>query len=177
MDLVNIAIIIGTLVFILMLWIAVGVRHLKHLLREIDEQWEFVDERVRKRHNLIPNLVEALKKYDFCDPQEMDYIVKERSLATREYFPTAKKMEYEHDLSSRLNKLMDLPKDHKELLQDMHFLELRTEIDDVEQDIDGRAKKFNEMVRFYNAHRSSVVLNPLSKVFGFKPVNIFEIET
>ena len=177
MDAVNIAILVGTVVFLILLWIAVGVRHLKSLLHELDDQWEMVDEQVRKRHNLIPNLVETIRKYDFCDDKFMEKLIGERSLAVKEYYPGAKKMEHEHDLTTSINHLIGLSKPHKDLLQDTNFLELRTEIDDIEMDIESRSKKFNEMVRYYNRHRDSALLRPLSKVFGYEIVHIFEVET
>ncbi len=176
MDFVNILIIGSAVVLILVLWAIVGVRHLKHLCSEIHYQWKILDEGLRKRHNLLPNLIETVRSVLQGQDELMEQVIKERMKAAKEYFPGAKKIELEHDLSKTIDKVIDLGRSHQELGKNTNFLELRKEIDDLEKNIEMKAGKYNKMVRAYNRHRRAVLLKPLSFVFKFKAENIFEVE-
>lgn len=176
MDLINILIIVSTVVLLLVLWIVVGVRHLQHLKIEIKDQWELLDESLRKRQDLLPNLIETARIY-FQDREELiEKLVVDRHNAALEYFPGAKKIELEHELSMSINKIMDLAKQNAEFAKDTNFLELKTEIEDLENNIELKSRKYNEMVRYFNNHRDMFMLKPIAAIFGFGMMNIFEVE-
>lgn len=176
MELVDILIIVGVVVLILIFWLIVGARHLKYLKKEVESQWEIVDESIRRRHNLIPNLVETIRMYDQNQEKLVEQVINERIPAAREYSPGAKKIEYEHDLSKTIEKIIDFGKISEGISKDTNFLEIRKEIYDLENDIELKTAKYNEMVRYYNKHRNLFLLLPLSLVFGYKVMNIFEFE-
>ena len=176
MDLINTLVIVSAFVIIFLLWVAVGVRHLKRLHNEIVGQWELVDEGLRKRHDLLPNLIETVRRFTDKQEERIARTVAIRREAAFEKKPSAKKIELEHDLSLVINELVDLGSDLKDLKRDTNFLELRKNIDDLEQNIEDRTGKYNNMVRHYNKHRRLVLLRPLAAVWGFSRVNIFEIE-
>ncbi|MFH1284712.1 MAG: LemA family protein [Candidatus Peregrinibacteria bacterium] len=176
MSLTNILIIVSAVVLILLLWIIVGVRNFKRLKREIKGQWEIVDEGLRKRHDLLPNLIETVREYDKGHEELLERMIKERTRAAKEYNPGAEKIEYEHDLSATIDEVIALGKGVKDLGTDTNFLELRKEIDGIEQNIIAQTKKYNEMVRAYNKQRNLIFLRPLAAIFGFEVMNIFEVE-
>lgn len=176
MNLINILIIVSAAAVIFLLWIIVGTRYLQNLRHGIREQWDFIDESLRKRHDLIPNLVETIRWYLQNQEELIGKFVVDRSLAAKEYFPGPKKIELEHELSMTINKAIDLGNMNKELASDTNFLELRTEIDDLEKNIEEKTKKYNEMARYYNRHREIILLLPLALIFRFKRENIFEVE-
>lgn len=176
MEIVNILIVVSAVIIILILWAIVGLRHLKHLRREIHDQWEILDESLRKRHNLLPNLIETIRKFSPGQENLLQQMIQERIKAVKEYYPGAAKIEYEHDLSQTINKIIDLGRSNQELSKDTNFLELRKEIDDLEKNIVEKTNKYNEMTRYYNRHRKILLLKPISAVFGFKMENIFEVE-
>lgn len=176
MDLINILILASAIVVLLLLWLIIGVRHLKHLRGEVANQWELVDEGLRKRQDLIPNLVETVKVFVPNQEQFLEQVIQERQKAAREYQPGARKIEYEHDLSVSLGKIFDMRKDFRELGTDTNFLELKKEIFDLSQNAQEKTKKYNEMVRYYNKHRKSFLLGPIAKVFKYGNLDIFEVE-
>ena len=176
MELVNIFIVASAVVVILLLWIVVGVRHLKHLKKDVYDQWELVDQNLRKRQDLVPNLIETVRMYDQSQEELIERFIKERQTAARLYIPGAKKIEYEHDLSITINKIMDLCKENHELARDTNFLEIRKEINDLEENAIEKTNQHNKMVRSYNNHRKSLLLLPLATVFGYDQLNIFEVE-
>lgn len=176
MDLTNILIIVSAVVFILLLWAISGLRHFRYLKKSIENQWEIVMNSLNKRQDLLPNLVESVKSFSDEKVELLEQLTKERALAAREYSSTARKVEYEHDLSISINKVIDFGNTREEMAQDTNFLELRKDLDDVGKGIEMNSKKYNEMVRYYNKHRQLLFLLPLAIVFGFHTVNIFEIE-
>lgn len=176
MELINILIIGSAVVLLLALWVIVGVRHLKGLKIRISEEWEIVGEGLRKRHDMLPNLIETVRRFSPDQESMLQKMINERTLASREYGASGKKIEYEHDLSKRIDKVFDLGRSFQELSKDTNFLELRKKIDDLEINIEEKTKIFNKMVRYYNRHRKNLLLLPLAAVWGFKPENIFEVE-
>jgi len=174
--LVNILIVIGSLIILAMLWAIVGVRHLKFLKVSVDEHWELIDEKLRKRHGLVPNLVETIRMFTKDEEEIVKKLMKERMLAAKEYLPTAKKIEYEYDLTRTINDIFNLGNKYSDLRMDTNFLELRKDIDDVEAVLQERTTTYNEMIRQYNRHINFIILKPLAKIFGYNPANIFEVE-
>jgi LemA protein len=174
--LVNILIVIGSLIILSMLWAIVGVRHLRFLKEGVDEHWELIDEKLRKRQALIPNMVETIRMFTKDEEELIKNLMKERMLAAKEYFPTAKKIEYEYDITQTINDFFNLANKYSDLNMDTNFLELRKEIDDVESILEQRTTTYNEMIRQYNKHLNSFILKPLGKIFGYHSANIFEVE-
>lgn len=172
----EILITVSTIGFLLILWLIVGMRHLSNLQKLVKEQWEVVDESVRLRHNLLPNLIETVRNFDSGQEELLEKLINERMRAAKEYFSGMKKIEYEHDLSGTINNVIDFGKKQGELGKSTNFLEIKKDISDTELDIVTRSKKFNEMVRSYNKSRNSFFMLPISAIFGFKSMNIFEVE-
>lgn len=175
-EFINILIIGSAVVLLLVLWVIVGVRHLRGLRRGIREEWEILDEGLRKRHDILPNLIETVSRFSTDQESLLQKMIDERAKAAREYGTGGKKIEYEHYLSKTIDKVIDLGRSVVELSKDTNFLELRKEINDLEQNIEQKSKKYNGMVRYYNRHRSWILLWPLAAIFRFGVENIFEIE-
>lgn len=176
MGLTNILILVSAVVLLLALWIIVGVRHLKYLKSEIREQWELLDEGLRKRHDLLPNLIETVKIYDQKSEDLFEKVILDRRNAAMENSRGAQKIVVEHDLSADINAAIDLDKTNVDLAKDTNFLELKTEINDLENNIVQKTEKYNQMVRYYNYHRKMFLLRPVAAIFRFGVMNIFEVE-
>ncbi|MDP2642492.1 MAG: LemA family protein [Candidatus Peregrinibacteria bacterium] len=175
MDLVNILIIVGAVIFMLALWVIVGLRHLKYLRLSAENQWDTVDAKIRKRHDLIPLFIESFMAHVSGQDVLIEGLIAERSIASKEYVPSANKMVYEHDISGTLGKIFNIAKTNPEALKDTVFLEVKSEIVNVFDEAKNDLKKYNETIRIYNAHRDFVVLKPISRIFGYGVLNIFDI--
>lgn len=167
--------IISAALLILILWTVVGVRYLRHLGNEIKAQWDYIDELLRHRHDLIPNLIETLRLYKNDHEKLVERLIAERRLAAKEYHTGAKKIEFEHDLTSSINEIFALGKG-TDFGKDTNFLELKTEINDLNKNTEERAKKYNDMVRYFNNQINSFILKPLAFVFRVSEIKIFEME-
>lgn len=176
MNTINILILASTVLFLLFLWATVGVRHLKYLKNGVKEQWELIDERLRKRHNLIPNLIETVRAYVQDQEPLLGKLIVDRTNAAKEYFPNLKKIENEHELTDTIKQVVGLGGRSETLAKDTNFLELTKEIEDIGKDVEAKVGKYNEMVRYYNRHRNMLLLMPVAAVFKFGAMNIFEVE-
>jgi len=175
MDLVNIFIIVGSVIFILVLWVIVGVKHLKHLKLEVANQWEITDLRIRKRQDLIPLLIETFMVHVSGQESLIEQLIAERAIAAKESTPSANKMVYEGDISATLEKLFDIAKSSPEVLKDTVFLEVKSEIISVFDNAKNESKKYNDIVRLYNNHRDFLLLKPISRIFSYGVLNVFDI--
>jgi len=175
MDLVNIFIIVGSVIFILVLWVIVGVRHLKNLKIEAKNQWEVTDLKIRNRQDLIPLLIESFRSHVSAQDALIEQLIAERSIASKESTPSANKMVYEGDISETLDKLFGIASSNPEVLKDTVFLEVKSEIADVFDSARNESKKYNDIVRTYNNHRDFLLLKPISRIFGYDVLNIFDV--
>ncbi|MBI5754243.1 LemA family protein [Candidatus Peregrinibacteria bacterium] len=174
---VNISIIVGAVVFLAVLWSVVAVRHLKSLKKQVYEQWELIDEQLRKRQSVLPNLIETVRIFAKDKEELLEKMIVARMKAAKEYSRGVEKIEYEHDLSMVINEVVALEKENADLAKDTNFLELKTEIGELGNDLEEEVKRYNEMVRYYNGHRNMAVLRPIASVYKFGILNIFEVES
>ena len=162
--------IIGT---ILSIWFFVGIRHFKALQNEILLKWKLLDIKIKMRHNIIPNLVETIRKYTLTE--DYDSILTSREKAMREYFPSGKKFEYEYDLTVEIERILDYGDNHESIQFSTNFLELRKEFKDLISEMEILSNEYNKKVRNYNKSLKIILLRPVAFLFRFKFVNIFDI--
>lgn len=170
-----IAIIVAFL-FLVFLWIAVAIRHLKLLKKNLDSYWEFVDEKIRKRHDVLPILVEVLRLDNDQFSGPIGELLEYRDKARRIHFVSGDKTEREYELSKSIGKLIELGRQNGDISKNTHFLELKKELGDLNSDIENRSKDYNEVVRKFNKHKKIFLLMPLALVMRLKQALIFEFE-
>lgn len=176
MEIINIEIIISSLVVVVLLWLVIGRKHLIHLAEVVHEEWEKVDERLRKRHNIVPNLIETVRKFTDTQEELLTQLIEVRMKAARESNLGLTKVEHEYDLARTINKVVDLGALYKDLSLDTNFLELRKEIDEIEKELLERVENYNKLVREYNHERDKAWMAPIAAIFSFEVITIFEVE-
>jgi len=160
---------IGAFLFLIILWAAVAVRHLKLLKKNLDTDWEFVDEKIRKRSDIIPFLIEISGKKD-------EALIAVRDQARRIYFSCGDKVEKEHDLSKSIGSFLAEAEKNLELSKNSYFLEGKNEIDDLNRDIENRSRQYNETVQKFNSEIKFFLLAPFALIMKYKQAMIFEFE-
>jgi len=169
----------GALVFLVVLWIAVGLRHLNFLKKGVDGSWEFLDEKIRNRHDVSPVLVEIIRA-DALGSSDLDkYVaatVETRDQARRIYFASGEKTEKEYSYSKALSDLIWFGDEHDVVSKNTYFLELKKEIEGLNSDIENRSKEYNEHVVRFNSDKKIFILKPLVMVTRMKQALIFEFE-
>lgn len=170
--------IISSFVFLILLWIGVGVRYLKNSRKTLNAAWEFVDEKIRKRHDYAPVLVECVRVNGTSGGADaglsalVEKMVPLRDSARRIYFPGADKTEKEIAFGRILTEMVSYG-EKTDANKDTYFLEVKKEISDINSDISGRAKDYNEQAETYNKSLNNLFLKPLAFVLKSRKAEIF----
>lgn len=145
---------------------------LKH---EIDESWSGIDVQLKRRADLIPNLVEIVKGYAAHEKETLERVIKARASALSANTIDAK-MKAENMLTDALKQLFALVENYPELKASQSFIELQRSLTEVEDAIQMARRYFNATTRDYNilcdAFPSVIVANMLN----FKKRPFFELE-
>jgi len=169
----------GAVVFLVVLWIVVGIRHLSFLKKGVYGSWEFLDEKIRSRHDVSPILIEIIRSgaVDSADlPKLTEKTVLARAEARKICFASGEKMEKEYDYSKTLSDLIWFGEENDVVNKNTYFLELKKEIEDLNSDMENRSKEYNEHVRKFNSDKKIFILRPLALVMRMKQALIFEFE-
>jgi len=166
-------VILTSLVFVIALWIAVGVRHLSTLKKNLADDFEFVDEKIRLRHDIIPILIEILRKFSVSFPEK---IISTRDKARRVQEAGLIKIESEYDLSHEIKELINTGLKNSLCAKDPNFLEIKKEIENLNIEILNRSRQYNDTVLKFNSTKNIWILLPISKIMKLKQALIFQFE-
>jgi len=178
MFLENLLVVVGAIIVIVLLWIIAGIKHFKYLKKELNDQWGLIDEALRKRYDLIPNLIETIRKFTTSEEVLIERIIQDRQKVVKEPSDSKgiERISVEYDFTNDINELIELKTKLPDLSKDTNYLELQKEIDDLEKNILVKTDKYNEMVRYYNKHREIGFLKPITAISRFGMETIFEVE-
>lgn len=141
----------------------------------LDESFSTMDVYLKKRWDLIPNLVETVKGYA---KHEKDLFKEVTELRSKSYQDLSidEKSEINKKLTTTLNKLIAVAENYPELKANENFLDLSHELKNTEQDIANARKYYNANVRVYNNQVMIFPSNIIAKIFKFEKASMFEIE-
>jgi LemA protein len=171
---------VGSIVIIgLVVVVAGGVvalyNHLVTLRNRCDNSWAQIDVQLRRRHDLIPNLVETVKGYAAHERGTFESVVRARDTAMSAQ-NVADRSAAESALSSTLRSLFAVAEAYPELKADSSFLDLQAQLTDTEGKIAYARQFFNDCVMSYNMAVQRFPANLLAGAFGFRAKTYFEIE-
>ena len=138
------------------------------------EAWSDIDVQLKRRYNLIPNLVETVKGYMQHESGVFEKVSEARSKAMGAQ-GTKDKMEAENNLSNTLKSLFAVSENYPELKASTNFLELQNELRDTEDKIQAARRFYNGNVRDLNIKVESFPSNIIASLFNFKKMEMFEI--
>ncbi len=144
-------------------------------LRELgDGAWADIDVQLKKRHDLIPNLVETVKGYAAHEKNTLEAVVSARSQAMSAQGPATQGMA-EGMLTNALKSLFALSEAYPDLQAAANFRDLQQTLTGLENDIENARRYYNAVVRDYNTAIGQVPSNFVAKGFNFKEREFFEI--
>jgi LemA protein len=144
-------------------------------LRQVTNQaWSDVDVQLKQRYDLIPNLVETVKGYASHERETLDAVVKARNAAISAAGP-AEQAAAENILSGALRQLFALSESYPDLKANQNFLQLQTELADIENKIAASRRFFNNAVQEYNAATEQFPAVLFARSLGFQPRTFFEV--
>ncbi len=146
------------------------------LKNRVDEAWADIDVQLKRRHDLIPNLIETVKGYAAHEKETLDRVVAARNSAmqaqssgNREELEKA-----ENTLSSTLKSIFALSEAYPDLKANTNFLELQRELSDTENKIQASRRFYNTNVRDFNTKLEVFPTNMIGNILGFKNRTFFE---
>ena len=160
---------------LLALWIIISYNSLVRLRNRAKEAWADIEVQLKRRHNLIPNLVETVKGYAAHEREVLEKVTEARTKAMGAQ-TMQEKREAENFLSQTLKSLFAVAENYPDLKASQNFLELQRELRDTEDKIQAARRFYNANVRDLNTKIESFPTNIIAKLFGFKKMDLFEIE-
>ncbi|MEO0265136.1 MAG: LemA family protein [candidate division WOR-3 bacterium] len=133
-----------------------------------------IDVQLKKRHDLVPNLVETVKGYAAHERATLENVVKARQMAISASTPDDK-MKSENMLTQALRQLFAVVENYPNLKANENFLRLQEELSRIEDAIQNARRYYNAVVRDYNMRIMMFPSNIVASMFGFKPEQFFEI--
>jgi len=166
-----ILIIVGLIVF----WVILTYNRLITLRNRAKEAWADIDVQLKRRYDLIPNLVETVKGYAAHERELFEKVTQARAQAMGVQ-TVAEKGQAENFLSSTLKSLFAVAENYPQLRASENFLELQRELTDTEDKIQAARRFYNGNARDLNIQVESFPSNIVANVLKFKKMDFFEIE-
>ncbi len=145
------------------------------LKAKIDAAWSDIDVQLKRRHDLIPALVNTVKGYKNYEKSTLQEVIKARNLSLNAS-NMEEKAKAENMLSNALGKIFALAEAYPDLKANTTFLKLQEELTNIEEALQNARRYYNAVVRDYNAKIESFPDLIIAKKFNFTPREYFEIE-
>ncbi|KKQ21523.1 MAG: hypothetical protein A3G45_01865 [Candidatus Staskawiczbacteria bacterium RIFCSPLOWO2_12_FULL_37_15] len=165
--------IILAVVVIVLLWIATAFNGFVTLKNRAKEAWADIDVQLKRRYDLIPNLVETVKGYATHERELFEKVTKARASAIGAQ-GAKEKAEAENQLSGTLKSLFAVSENYPDLKASVNFLELQRDLTDTEDKIQAARRFYNTNVRDLNIKIESFPDNFIASSFGFKQMDLFQ---
>lgn len=171
---------VGLVVLIVVLlpvvYVITAYNRLVRLRATVKESWADVDTELRRRHDLIPNLVETVKGYMTHEREIMDSVVRAREAALTLSNQPAALAQQENVLAQALKSLLAIAENYPDLKASQNFNELQQELANTEDRIQAARRFYNANVRENNIAVASFPSNVIASMFSFGGAEFFEIE-
>lgn len=167
--------IIIILVLIILIYGFIVYNSLIKLDNKVNEAFATMDVYLKKRWDLIPNLVETVKGYAKHEKDTLQEVISLRN-TPYESMSDDEKVKTNQKLSQSVTKIMALAEAYPELKANENFKELSKDLSKIEEDIANSRKYYNGTVRTYNDKIEMVPSNIVAGIFGFKTRTMFEVD-
>lgn len=163
------------IVIVLILWIIASYNGFVKLAANCEEGFSTMDVCLKKRFDLIPNLVETVKGYAAHESKTLEAVVAART-AVASSSTTAEKLENENVLTGTLRSLFAVAEAYPDLKANSNFIELMEQLKHVEEDIANSRKYYNAVVKRFNIKCRSFPSAIVAKIFNFSAKPMFEVQ-
>jgi len=170
------AVVVGGLVLLLLLIVAGLYNGLVRARNACDESWADIDSELRRRYDLIPNLVETVKGYAGHEKETLERVVAARNTAMANHGSPESQARDENVLVGALRQLFALSEAYPDLKANQNFLALQQELANTEDRIQRSRRFYNANVRDLNNRIEVFPSNLVAGLFGFSRREYFEIE-
>lgn len=159
---------------VVVLWIVFSYNGLVTLVNRAKEAWSDIQVQLKRRYDLIPNLVETVKGYAAHESSAFENVTKARAAAMgATSAPEA--AQAENQLTSALKTLFAVSEAYPDLKANQNFLQLQKELADTEDKIQASRRFYNSTVMALNTAEQTFPGNLIASAFGFKLMDLFEL--
>lgn len=166
-----ITLIISAIIIIILIWFWASYNGLVTLRNRAQEAWSDIDVQLKRRYDLIPNLVSTVQGYAAHEKTVFEDVTQARSQAMQATGPA--KAGAENALSGTLKSLFAVAENYPDLKANQNFLQLQSELTDTEDKIQAARRFYNGMVRDLNTRIQTFPTNFISEMFHFTPMDFF----
>lgn len=142
----------------------------------VRDAWANIDTELRRRYDLIPNLVETVKGYASHEREVFENVTKARAMATAATGSPAEQAAAEGPFVAALRQLFAVAENYPELKANKNFLALQAELSNTEDRLQTARRFYNSNVRDYNRRVQSFPSNVIARSFGFTEEQFFEVD-
>lgn len=157
-------------------WFVVTYNALVRLRQQVDESWSGIDTELRRRYDLVPNLVDAVKAYAAHEGRVFEAVVVARERAASFGGTPAEQAEQERELTASVDRLLAVAEGYPDLKASANFLQLQHELANTEDRIQAARRFFNANVRELNTRVAVFPSNLVASACRFGPAEFFEVE-
>ena len=166
-------IIVAVVVVLIVLWIISTYNSLIELRNRVKDQWAQIDVQLKRRFDLIPNLVETIKGYTKHESETLENVIKARNTYLTAETPEGQ-MKADGELTQAISKLFALTESYPDLKANTNFIDLQNELQETEDKIASARQFYNDTVLKYNNKVEMVPSNIIASLFKFKKEAFFE---
>ncbi len=160
---------------ILVLWVVFIYNSFVTLVNRAKEAWADIEVQLKRRYDLIPNLVNTVKGYATHESTAFENVTKARSMAMGASGPTPEHAQAENMLTGALKSIFAISEAYPELKANQNFLALQAELSDTENKIQAARRFYNTNVRDLNIKMESFPSNILAGIFHFSKMEFFDL--
>ena len=168
---------IAVVVVIVLLWLVGAYNGLVRLRNQVKNAWAQIDVQLKRRWDLIPNLVETVKGYTTHEKETLENVTKARNIAQGAAGSgVGQQAMAESGLSAALSRLMVVVEAYPDLKANQNFLALQEELTSTENKISFSRQFYNDIVMRFNTRTEVFPMNIVAGMFNFKPAEMFELK-
>ena len=169
-------IVVLVLLFLFLGFIWMTYNGLVRLRNQVKNAWAQIDVQLKRRHDLIPNLMETVKGYMKHERETLEAVTSARNLAQKAIGTgVGAQAKAEGELSGALSRLLAVAENYPDLKANQNFLALQEELTSTENKISFSRQYYNDSVLTYNNKTQMVPSNVIAGMFGFKTGEFFEV--
>ena len=160
---------------VIVLWVIFVYNGLIRLVNRAKEAWADIEVQLKRRYDLIPNLVNTVKGYATHESSAFENVTKARSMAMGAQGPTKEHAEAENMLTGALKSIFAISEAYPDLKANQNFLALQNELSDTENKIQAARRFYNANVRDLNTKIEVFPSNILAGMFRFAKMEFFDL--
>ncbi len=142
---------------------------------QVDNAYASIEALLKKRFDLVPNLVESVKGYMKHEADLLTRLTELRTKALSGYLNEEKVMALDGEFRGMATKLLAAVENYPDLKANTNFLQLQAALNEVEEQISAARRAYNAAVKDYNTALETIPTNIIAGIVGYKPRNFFEV--